>query len=445
MDIQKAYNFQIEYLRMLMPDDFVLETNMSPVDKMDIANGIIYYQSLPCAVVVMKLGSINEEESKRTEEAVQMLMRQMDMPYVVLFMKDSWHIFPKWNGNQGCIAKQDNLESFFETIKKTSEETETPLTDSEIGQFVESIKDLAERIEISDDARTLIGGLEIGIVRNEIILPKFELSYSFSPAFEQKLFAALVGIFDEGALCRYTTLNALFRTISDKKASMCSITCMNDKSECYYVDKYLNKGYSIQISQLGNDEVKELNQYFILSCSVCELQDSLFMWQMYGDEAKGVCLKYEVAKDIIGDKFQLAKVSYAKEDGSHPALDFISECMQLSIRKRHFRLKGLTFWKHFFKPHTYKEEREVRLLYQEKDMNKYKWIKTGDDIVCPVVEFDITKGSRKFPLILNGVILGPKSPENDTNASQLRLFKEAQNLEEGNDQTIAFSKISNYR
>ena len=86
----------------------------------------------------------------------------------------------------------------------------------------------------------------------------------------------------------------------------------------------------------------------------------------------------------------------------------------------------------------------MRLLFHEENMKAYKWIKTSDNIVCPVVEFDIS-GSRTFPLVMNGIILGPKFPESDTNASQLRLFKAAQSIEEDGDKSVSFSKINNYR
>lgn len=442
MDVKKAYEYQLEYLRTTLPDDFLMVTENTQMDRLPFADGFIYYKKLPCAVVVIKLGTLNKDDSTNLKDRVRHLMRKSDLPYAIVFTSNSWHAYQR--GENGEVAELGGLEEFFSLIEKASTEMEKPFTDEEITSFVETMIEIARKHDISEHTRGVLEGLEIESIRQQFVMPQFELSCSLSMSFEQELFSSLVGDFTEDALCRYTTLNTLYRILSDKKASMCSITCMNDKSECYYVDKYLNEDYNIQISQLGNEEVAELNQYFILSCSVCQLQDSLFMWRMYGDEAKGVCIKYKIDRNLVKGKFLLARVSYSRDDGTHPELDFIREIAQLTIRGRRFKLRALPLWKHFFKPYTYKEEQEVRLLFHEENMKAYKWIKTSDNIVCPVVEFDIS-GSRTFPLVMNGIILGPKFPESDTNASQLRLFKAAQSIEEDGDKSVSFSKINNYR
>lgn len=442
MDVNKAYEYQLEYLRTTLPDNFLLVTESTQMDRFPFADVFLYYKKLPCAVVVIKLGALNKDDSTNLKDRVRHLMRKSDLPYSIVFTSNSWHAYQR--GENGEVAELRGLEEFFSLIEKASNEMEKPFTDEEITSFVETMIELARKHDISEHTRGVLERLEIESIRQQFLMPQFELSCSLSMSFEQELFSSLVGDFTEDALCRYTTLNTLYRILLDKKASMCSITCMNDKSECYYVDKYLNEDYNIQISQLGNEEVAELNQYFILSCSVCQLQDSLFMWRMYGDEAKGVCIKYKIDRNLVKGNFLLARVSYSHDDGTHPELDFIREIAQLTIRGRRFKLRALPLWKHFFKPYTYKEEQEVRLLFHEENMKAYKWIKTSDNIVCPVVEFDIS-GSRTFPLVMNGIILGPKFPESDTNASQLRLFKAAQSIEEDGDKSVSFSKINNYR
>lgn len=442
MDVNKAYEYQLEYLRTTLPDNFLLVTENTQMDRLPFADGFIYYKKLPCAVVVIKLGTLNKDDSTNLKDKVRHLMRKSDLPYAIVFTSNSWYAYQR--GENGEVAELEGLDVFFNLIEKASNEMEKPFTDEEITSFVKTMIELARKHDIAEHTRRVLEGLELKSIRQQFVMPQFELSCSLSMSFEQELFSSLVGDFTEDALCRYTTLNTLYRILSDKKASMCSITCMNDKSECYYVDKYLNEDYNIQISQLGNEEVTELNQYFILSCSVCQLQDSLFMWRMYGDEAKGVCIKYKIDRNLVKGKFLLARVSYSHDDGTHPELDFIREIAQLTIRGRRFKLRALPLWKHFFKPYTYKEEQEVRLLFHEENMKAYKWIKTSDNIVCPVVEFDIS-GSRTFPLVMNGIILGPKFPESDTNASQLRLFKAAQSIEEDGDKSVSFSKINNYR
>ncbi len=76
-------------------------------------------------------------------------------------------------------------------------------------------------------------------------------------------------------------------------------------------------------------------------------------------------------------------------------------------------------WRHFFKPHDYDYEKEIRLLYihQKTDREK-KWI-IGEpySIVNPMVIFDLSK--NEFPLKITEVMLGPKRLERDLNKSQL--------------------------
>ena len=47
---------------------------------------------------------------------------------------------------------------------------------------------------------------------------------------------------DYGHVCRYTTLKSLFLAMNSGNNVMCSITCMNDKGETSYADKYVGYG-----------------------------------------------------------------------------------------------------------------------------------------------------------------------------------------------------------
>ena len=101
-----------------------------------------------------------------------------------------------------------------------------------------------------------------------------------------------------------TTLKRLFGYIKyDKEISLSSLSllarylgysgwnafCMNDKSECYYFDEYIHgKGSHVDFYQQSNNTIKELNKYFIMSCSDISSFDRLTMWRMYADDAKGV-------------------------------------------------------------------------------------------------------------------------------------------------------------
>lgn len=268
--------------------------------------------------------------------------------------------------------------------------------------------------------------------------------------FERDFFLHLLGEYKKDNICRYTSLSSTIRIIRERKASVCSITCMNDKSECYYADQKLNGANGeLLLSNLPLYETEELNRYMIMSCSDISLKDKLTMWRMYGDDAKGICFEYSIDKEIMQDRgFYLARVSYAESDGTHPSLDFIKRCLNITINNCKFQFRNFNIWKHFFKPYDYIDEQEVRLLYQCKkgDENNYKWIVTGDQIISPVMEFDIGNGNNKFPLIINQLILGPKSPEKHTNAPELNLFANSQNIFSHIGKiNVELSKIENYR
>lgn len=65
---------------------------------------------------------------------------------------------------------------------------------------------------------------------------------------------------------------------------------MNDKSECYYYDSYVNDDCCLDLATMPQSYIAELNSNFIMSCSEITRLDKLTMWRMYGDDAKGVCI-----------------------------------------------------------------------------------------------------------------------------------------------------------
>lgn len=306
------------------------------------------------------------------------------------------------------------------------------------------------------------------IQKNTTISEKYLL---METELEDMLFEGLIGKFEGEELCRYTTLNTIIRIVSTKKASVTGIACMNDKSECYYVDQYLNNDSKERyLKDMSDDEVKELNTFFIMSCSEIGKQDKLPMWRMYGDEAKGVCIKYRFKQELMPRSmdnaehgmFYLAPVCYADENNKHLELEFVKRLCETPIDDYKLKLQRLNLWKHFFKPNEYKEEKEVRLLYREKDTsNKYKWITTSENILCPIVEFDICEqgtsqcdlcnngacnNRKEFPLIIESIKLGPKCPERTTNAAQLRYLAELNNIKCANKNIeFSVSDIDNYR
>lgn len=172
--------------------------------------------------------------------------------------------------------------------------------------------------------------------------------------------------------------------------------------------------------------------------------DDLTMWRLYGDNTKGVNILYNLDKKKLKD-FKLYNIDYAEKVGVHPTLDLIGELMSLKIENLTFKLRKWNEWKHFFKPYEYKDEMEIRLLYNKQDKPVDKWILTGDyQIVCPLVEIKL----RNFPLSIEEIKLGPNCPEIETNRMQIEQMM-AERVDDprfaGKSGVVQPSGISNFR
>lgn len=265
---------------------------------------------------------------------------------------------------------------------------------------------------------------------------------------EREFFKSFFIPYKEDEICRYTPYETLERILRDKKQSVCSIVCMNDKSECYYADAYLAKRNKARFGKKVEVDYKKVNKCMISSCTHIRLADKLSLWRMYADDGKGVCLKFKINKNLLKEKgFHLFCVDYAyDEKGKHWRLDLLAHIRKMKIIDYTFDFEEWHIWRHFFKPSHYDDEYEVRLLYFNEDTDRFKWIKTGDSqILAPVVEFEITENNNEFPLELSEIILGPKFPEVETNAEQIRYFKELQKIKENGDCPVTLSKIKGYR
>lgn len=120
---------------------------------------------------------------------------------------------------------------------------------------------------------------------------------------EKNFFLMLMGeLEDDKAVYRYTSLETLFVMLNKGTYRLNGIVGMNDKSEIDYFDK------ECPIDNSGSS-VRELNETYLSSCS--SLKDDLTMWRLYGDDAKGVCLEFEVVPSRERySNFILAPVNY---------------------------------------------------------------------------------------------------------------------------------------
>jgi hypothetical protein len=246
-------------------------------------------------------------------------------------------------------------------------------------------------------------------------------------------------------VCRYTSLNSLFLAMKGRNHVMCSITCMNDKGETSYADKYVGYGAFANTA----NSIKENNDCFILSCCKEEMEDNLTMWRLYGNDGKGVCLEYELDFSKIDNKeFFFGPVSYGMSMNNHPALEFVRQIRHWKTNGWRFELRRWYIWKHFFKSHLFKEEKEVRLLYiwTEKSVEKTEWIMdASNNIASRICKFSFDEG--RLPLTLTKAIIGPKCPEQGSNVDQFNYMNRQTNTmpESWIKPAVRASKIEDYR
>ena len=247
-------------------------------------------------------------------------------------------------------------------------------------------------------------------------------------------------------ILRYTSFSSFTRNFLEKNESMSSVVSMNDRGECFFLDQRLDGAANVRLSDMNPQEIDELNKSFIVSC--CEKRDEdLTMWRLYGDDGKGVRLKYEYDPDSISkSNFYLLPVVY--DNKAKELINALGKIFRMRrIKGRYkFVFNRLSVWKYFFKAGDYSVEEEVRLLYKyddkaKKDDINIKWIKNDSyNIVHPIVIF---KNLKDFPLNLKKITLGPKCAEIDSNLAQLQQF--IREYRKGEEIEVKPSTIKNYR
>ncbi len=278
--------------------------------------------------------------------------------------------------------------------------------------------------------------------------------FMFTPQYEQLFFCSLLGSTSglPKRVCRYTSLASLFRTLSESQQSMCSVVCMNDRSETDYAKQFIsdviNHSNIFQRLNARTNAKRPNSNYFILSGSRMGKKDDLNMWRLYGNDSRGVCLWYDVEE--MPDNFFIAKVSYAKNN-THAELNYLANKLSKNVCGRNFEIRNLESWLHFFKPAEYADEEETRLLFEMNDIMQLdayngKWILNSDNkIIAPIVSFPIGKNNNKFPLTLNKIVLGPNCTEKESNQEQLYFMVKQKQIKTSADFEISTSNIRSYR
>lgn len=346
---------------------------------------------------------------------------------------------------QRRIQKVEGIENFIEIILKPI----SPETLSNIKNQVREIISIKVRkyFKANYALQDHIGSLTENIKLSRRWDLFFEGSKNDDQSFENIFFILLM---NDGvtltSIYRYTSFNSMFETIKNQTIRMNGLPGMNDTTEVNYVDNYVNDT-ELKLHEELPQTIAAVNRRFILCCS--ELEDDLLQWRLYGDDSMGACIEFKIDNDKLINRnslgkreFYLAKVKYANKNGKHRELDCIKEIIETVRKKLHLdiRFTMLYIWKHFFKPYEYAYEKEVRLLYIERNKSKKKWGLTyTHKIINPFNEFALS--GTVFPLKIEKVIMGSKLPEKDINKAQFKQLVS----ELGIKIKVDISSIKNYR
>lgn len=453
----------IDKIEQLLPKGYTLARDVR-LNNLIILDAVIYHGRHVFAMVEVKHDIRNVYLRADTRNRFQTIsaITETDSAYKIL-TDGKWVIsFKDYNELTSETILEDFESSFNNLFLKPIENQITQVSDEFLESFCIKLKDVInnhETIREKDFLKELTKeqlskGIEIKESKN----------ITFTESFEKSFFECILGTYKKKSICRYTSYLTLKRILDDRRTSVCSIVGMNDKSECFYANQYLgnHNGYSDVTSSSEQKKlddnspviIDEVNRYMIMSCTDIDQCDKLEMWRLYGDDARGVCIEYTI--EHLPESFILAPVSYAKGDNSHPELDFIRDVKNIKIDANdsvhlNFAFRNFGLWQHFFKPYDYSYEKEVRLLFvcPPSEKEKYKWIKTNDNVICPVMEFSIDETTSKFnnfPLRLNRILIGPKFPEQAVNKQQLELYAISRHLlHSGAKIDVLTSSINNYR
>jgi len=423
--IQKELDVQKRFSNSNLKEFFEIRPNVrwkSPHDytEFDIA---LFQKELLYAIIEVKLNLESPNSMDMAKSQVQKAFRLTHCRFGVIT-----------DNNRFYIA--DFAKSFEHFAEMSFDQiVQCLIKPSAISQSKEKIDNTRERIK--NALGIYFDGNTVKSINIDIIYDKNQGVFSFENTekennFFQKILSP-IGV--DKLVYRYTSLETLFVMLNKGSYRMSGIVGMNDKSEIDYFDTKcpIDSGTTI----------RELNETYISSCSY--LKDDLTMWRLYGDDAKGVCLEFEIisSDDRTSDKrynnFILAPVNYA-EGGEHKALKMLKALSEAKVR-----FAELNKWKHFFKPSNYKDEQEIRLMFidngrYDNGVINRDWVKTWThSIINPIVDFKLN--SLGLPIQLKRIILGPKMQELEVNLSQIDYYLSLK----GYSAKVEKSIITNYR
>ena len=350
---------------------------------------------------------------------------------------DEFHLYSK--GKSGLTSLSFN--GLIAAIKGDNSFGDKPLIDDVATDILSCMpEEMSNNIDISRHQE-----LSALFTEDNLIFDNNCGTVCFSEKAENDFFRILLPQRMPQSLCRYTSLNSLYYTLNSKRHCLCSITCMNDKGEISYADKYIHYGVYAYSQQV----IENNNNCFILSCCESDKLDDLTMWRLYGDQGRGVCLEYKSLIEKADNKqFFMAPISYGESKDKHLELDFIKGINNWKKDGWYFKFNQWNIWKHFFKSYLFKDEHEYRILFLSSEDSKaeLRWIMDStNSIISRIALFDVE--DENFPLELKSILVGPKCPEQESNVDQLAFMNHVQCVITSQEyqKVVKTSNITDYR
>ncbi|MCQ2313161.1 MAG: DUF2971 domain-containing protein [Paludibacteraceae bacterium] len=220
----------------------------------------------------------------------------------------------------------------------------------------------------------------------------------------------------QATITRFTSIETLFAILINNSIRMYSAESMNDKEDCDFLWKDLYGSMSKE------PRCPLCAPIYLMSCSLAEDTD-LTMWRLYGDDTRGVCLKYNVPTKKMAGGFYLSRIVYSDDT----KYDFIKAIVGSTLKfGMPLMLNKWNIWSAFFKDKEYKIEQEVRLLYVfemdscSRQPSDKGWVMSkANNIANRYVDFQITP-TAPFPLQMTDVYIGANNDEQEVNIKQFQ-------------------------
>jgi hypothetical protein len=383
---------------------------------------VIYRGKHPLAVIEVKGNLENKNTLARAKDIVRSTISISNSRFGVVTDNNVFYLYDRNNKNQVFIETSFNhiIDILISPSDIKIETKDRELVLSLILEAAEKhLPDNKEFLKFINE-KSFLSKVKFDNNSNSFFFIEDEGGIS---SFENKFFIKMLGEFKDKKICRYTSLNTIYDMLNYISFRMSGIVGMNDKTEVNYVETYLN-GIEKPLIKEHYNTIIALNNRYITSCSKIARKDDLTLWRLYSDDAKGVCLTFDIKYENLNNHVLLQKVKYANKNGQHKELNFLKQ-IKLDVENKTgfpFDFRKLGYWKHFFKPYDYSIEEEVRLLIIDNDsLPKIKsdWVMTyTHSIINPIMDFRLN--SKLFPIQLREITLGPKCPEQETNYVQLQ-------------------------